>query len=71
MGRRVLIESRIWDSIVDHYAAFERDHAGELSDADREVIRYMVDKIGRQLDRETYELRLREGVQGRSPGTFT
>lgn len=46
---RVMIDDWAWDLICDHYA--------QLSDPtpdDRRVLRYMADKISRQIARETY-----------------
>lgn len=46
---RVLIEGWAWDLICDHYA--------RLSDPtpdDQMVMRYMADKLGRQIAREAY-----------------
>lgn len=65
---KVLIESEIWDSIVEHYAQLERERGDELTAADRAVVEYMRDKLRRQIRRETYRP---QGVQGGSPGTFT
>lgn len=46
---RVMIDDWAWDLICDHYA--------QLSDPtpdDRRVLRYIADKISRQIARETY-----------------
>ena len=64
---KVLIESKIWDIIVQRYALLEERGEG-LTAEDRAVIAYMKDKVRRQIRHDGYRP---QGVQGESPGTFT
>lgn len=48
---RVLIEDWVWDAVCERYAQIPPD---EQSQTDRDVIAYIVDKLGRQIARETY-----------------
>lgn len=58
---RVLIESDIWDSIVEHYARLEQERGDELTAEDRAVIEYMRDKLRRQIRHAAYIPPGREG----------
>ena len=51
---RVLIESEIWDSIVEHYAQLEQERGDELTAADRAVVEYMRDQLRRQIRHDAW-----------------
>ena len=54
---KVLIEDWVWEAVCERYAQILPE---ERSQTDRDVIAYMVDKLGRQIAREAYPVDRRE-----------
>lgn len=49
MGKTVKIDAAVWDLICEHYAGLSAP-----SESDKVVIRYIVDKMRRQMEHDDY-----------------